>query len=80
MKKKVCNPRWGQATAHYPVPDLPCKFDTVVLDLKLAPDTYKTNARLEAWVRRNYRVRYIPEDLLRDLKLYWLLLDETKRL
>ena len=74
------NPRWSQGK-ELEVPNVPSAFERMLkrLGLKLENDcqTLVANPRVEAWVRGHYRTKFVPEGLLKLLRLDWTLPGET---
>jgi len=45
------------------------EFERVVAAMGLAEEQWAGSPKVRAWVRRHYRSRYIPEELLLELEL-----------
>lgn len=40
-------------------------FDRIAAKYQLDPDSYPTSSKLRDWVRKSYKTKYVPEDLLK---------------
>ena len=63
------NPRWSQGLGAAPVPATPSDFERVAARLKLSPDQYASSPQLRAWVEKNWRQKFVPENLLKVWQL-----------
>lgn len=45
--------------------ELVCSFDKITIKYQLAPDKYRYSSKLKDWVRKNYKYKFVPEDLLK---------------
>jgi len=50
-------------------PDELTEFEVLVKKLNLKPSELAKSPELIAWIRRNYRQKYVPERLLENLSL-----------
>jgi hypothetical protein len=48
---------------------VPSEFEHVVERLKLSPDQYASSPQLRAWVEKNWRQKFVPENLLKVWRL-----------
>jgi hypothetical protein len=59
------NPNWGRALNLSDIPNIPSEFERLVIHLGLRTTQQQLASRqLRDWARRNYRTRYIPENLI----------------
>ena len=63
------NPRWCQGLGAAPDPPTPSEFERVATRLKLAPDEYTDSPMLRAWAEKNWRQKFVPENLLQAWNL-----------
>jgi len=64
-KKPVGNPNWGKPSNFLiPVPYEPTGFEILVAELGLKADSYVGSPELKKWVNRNFKTKYVPENLL----------------
>lgn len=48
-----------------PVPAAPSHFERVAARPKLSPEEYANSPQLRGWVERNWRQKFLPENLLK---------------
>jgi hypothetical protein len=63
MAKRRGNPNWGKL--YVPMNPEITAFELAVEKFELVPADYERSARLRLWAQRNFRDRYVPEDLLK---------------
>jgi len=66
--RKRGNPRWTQGLGAAPS-KAPSDFERVVARLKLSPEQYASSQQLRAWVEKNWRQKFVPENLLKVWRL-----------
>lgn len=40
-------------------------FDKIATKYQLGPESYSRSDKLKTWVRKNYKSKYVPEELLK---------------
>jgi hypothetical protein len=54
----------GQTWRAAPMSPVP-SFDKIASKYQLSPEAYPNSQKLRDWVRRYYKSKYVPEDLLK---------------
>ena len=68
MAKRPGNSGWAEGRAPE-VENTPSEFEQVTARLRLRPDQYTGSAELRAWVESNWRQKFVPESLLKAMRL-----------
>ena len=68
MAKRPINSRWSEGRAP-DVSNTPSEFEQVAARLRLRPHQYKDSAELREWVEMNWRQKFVPESLLKAMRL-----------
>jgi hypothetical protein len=59
------NPNWGRALNLSEMDVKPPEFDLIAMRLGLKTERQQlSSSQLRAWAQRNYRIRYVPENLI----------------
>lgn len=59
------NHRWSQGHEPDLIEPGPSEFERVTVRLNLSPDQYASSPQLHAWVEKNWRQKFVPENLLK---------------
>jgi len=68
MGTRPGNSRWAEGRAPE-VGNTPSEFEQVTARLSLKPDQYTESAALRQWVEKNWRQKFVPESLLKAMRL-----------
>jgi hypothetical protein len=68
MAKHTANPRWSDGWAPE-IKATPSEFEQVTTRLRLQPHQYTDSAELRRWVEKNWRQKFVPESLLKAMRL-----------
>jgi hypothetical protein len=68
MGKRPGNSRWSEGLAPE-VTNTPSEFEQVTACLRLQPNQYTDSAELRHWVEKNWRQKFVPESLLKAMRL-----------
>lgn len=67
MSKRKGNIPWSPLQGGAPAPETTSEseFEQVAARLDLTPDEYVHSPQLRAWAEKNWRVKFVPEKLLK---------------
>jgi hypothetical protein len=68
MGKRPGNSRWSEGLAPE-VTNTPSEFEQVTARLRLQPHQYTESVPLRQWVEKDWRQKFVPESLLKAMRL-----------